>query len=196
MTSATPAETVVAKLTAEGYERLSTPFKIANVTFDFTAALRGELGRSLDLVLVVDTTEDRQGERIRQRVEALSRALDVARSRLVLTTVLVGAPIPPADVVAIGRVCRVLPVEPFAGDVDDDDLVLEDALRVLLPLRLSDPLETIADPLRELQRQLATMPDSGALAPLLEAALKGADSVRRAFAELIERALEPQEPHT
>ncbi len=93
MTSATPAEAVIAKLVATGYERQTTPFKIANVTFDFTAALRGPRGRSLDFVLVVDTTEDRRGERIRQRIEALSRALDVARSRLVLTTVLAGAPI-------------------------------------------------------------------------------------------------------
>ncbi len=196
MTSATPAEAVIAKLVAAGYERQPTPFKIANVTFDFTAALLGAHGRSLDLVLIVDTTEHHQDERIRQRVEALSRALDVARSRLVLTTVLAGAPIPPAAVVAIGRVCRVLPVESFAGDIDDADLALEDALRVLLPLRLPDPAETIADPLSELQRQLANLRDSGALAPLLEAALQGADSVRRAFAELIERALEPQEPHT
>ena len=162
MMSATPAETVIAKLTAEGYERQPTPFKIANVTFDFTAALRGARGRSLDLVLVVDTTEDRRGERIRQRVEALSRALDVARSRLVLTTVLAGAPIPPAAVVAIGRVCRVLLVESFTVDLGDADLALEDALRVLLPLRLPDPAETIVDPLSELQRQLATLRDSGA----------------------------------
>lgn len=55
MMSATPAETVIDKLTAEGYERQPTPFKIANVTFDFTAALLGAHGRSLDLVLVVDT---------------------------------------------------------------------------------------------------------------------------------------------
>ena len=166
------------------------------MTFDFTAALLGAHGRSLDLVLVVDTTEHHQGERIRQRVEALSRALDVARSRLVLTTVLAGAPIPSAAIETIARVSRVLTVEPFDGDPGDADLALEDALRVLLPLRLPDPAETLADPLSELQRQLATLRDSGALAPLVAAALQGADSVRRAFAELIERALEPQEPHT
>jgi hypothetical protein len=74
------------RLRVGGYTDLPTPFKIASVEFAFTGAMRGRDGRALDLVLLVDTTTgdfgDRDGGRVRQRVEALSRALDVTGSRL------------------------------------------------------------------------------------------------------------------
>src|SRR6201999_334497 len=83
------------RLKEAGYSDLATPFKVANVEFAFTSALRGRNGRSLDLVLLVDTTTgdfgDRDAMRVRQRVEALSRALDVTGSRYVVTVILAGA---------------------------------------------------------------------------------------------------------
>ena len=66
--------------------------EVANVEFSFTRALRGSDGRSLDLIILVDTTTgdfgDRNAGRVRQRVEALSRALDVTGSRYVVTVIL------------------------------------------------------------------------------------------------------------
>jgi hypothetical protein len=92
-----------------------TPFQVASVRFDFTAVLQGQKGRGFDIVLIMDTSAgehgDKSGSRTRQRIEALSRALDVSGSRLVLTAILAGAPLPTADVEAIARICRVLTVE-------------------------------------------------------------------------------------
>lgn len=83
------------RLHLAGYSDLSIPLKVAGVEFVFTGAMRGRDGRALDLVLLVDTTTgdfgDRDGARVRQRIEALSRALDVTASRYVVTIILAGA---------------------------------------------------------------------------------------------------------
>ena len=72
------------RLHLAGYSDLSTPFKVAGVEFPFTGAMHGRDGRALDLILLVDTTTgdfgDRDGVQVRQRIEALSRALDVTGS--------------------------------------------------------------------------------------------------------------------
>ena len=102
------------RLRAGGYSDLSTPFKVAGVEFAFTGAMRGRDGRALDLVLLVDTTTgdfgDRDGGRVRQRVEALSRALDVTGSRYVVTVILAGAMLS-EGIEALSETCRVLQVE-------------------------------------------------------------------------------------
>lgn len=137
------------RLRAAGYSSLSTPFKVASVEFAFTGAMRGREGRALDLVLLVDTTTgdfgDRDGGRVRQRVEALSRALDVTGSRYVVTVILAGAVL--ADgIEALSEICRVLQVESVAlndqGTPVDEiaERQLDDCIRVLLPLTLPAPL--------------------------------------------------------
>ena len=64
---------LVQRLMSAGYENLTTPFKVASVEFEFTAALRGRGGRSLDLILIVDTVTgeggDREGARVRERID-------------------------------------------------------------------------------------------------------------------------------
>ncbi|MGO9234113.1 MAG: hypothetical protein ACLP7Q_11880 [Isosphaeraceae bacterium] len=76
MTGSLLVSGVVKRLEAAGYQPLSTPFKVASVDFEFTAALRGTAGRGLDLVLIIDTATgdhgDRDAAKVRQRVEALS----------------------------------------------------------------------------------------------------------------------------
>ena len=116
------------RLRGAGYSDLSTPFKVAGVEFAFTGAMRGRDGRALDLVLVVDTTTgdfgDRDGARVRQRVEALSRALDVTGSRYVVTVILAGAVLA-EGIEALSETCRVLQVERVALDdqgADDHSL--------------------------------------------------------------------------
>ena len=107
------------RLRGTGYSDLPTPFKVAGVEFAFTGAMHGRGGRALDLVLLVDTTTgdfgDRDGGRVRQRVEALSRALDVTGSRYVLTVILAGAVLT-EGIEALSETCRVLQVESVALD--------------------------------------------------------------------------------
>ena len=71
MTASLLVEGLVKRLEVAGYTRLSTPFKVASVDFEFTAALRGRDGRGLDLVLIVDRATgdhgDRDAIRVRQR---------------------------------------------------------------------------------------------------------------------------------
>ena len=94
MSGALLVKGIVKRLVAAGYEPLPTPFRVASIDFEFTAALRGSEGRGLDSVLVVDTATgehgDRDAARVRQRVEALSRALDITGSRYLLTVISCG----------------------------------------------------------------------------------------------------------
>lgn len=54
---------LVRRLQAARYKMLETPFRVASVDFDFTAALLGTGGRALDLVLIVDTATGGFGDR-------------------------------------------------------------------------------------------------------------------------------------
>jgi hypothetical protein len=133
------------RLRSAGYSDLSTPFRVAGVEFAFTGAMHGRDGRALDLVLLIDTTTgefgDRDGDRVRQRVEALSRALDVTGSRYVVTAIFAGAVLAEGGE-ALAETCRVLHVEDISlddnGKLLDDVAVrrLDDRIRVLLPLTL------------------------------------------------------------
>jgi hypothetical protein len=141
------------RLRDAGYSDLPTPFKVAGVEFAFTGAMRGREGRALDLVLLIDTTTgdhgDREGGRVLQRIEALSRALDVTGSRYVVTAVLAGAALA-EGIEALSETCRVLQVE--GARLDDegkpaDEIAkrqLDDRIRVLLPLTL--PLPAVETP--------------------------------------------------
>ena len=145
MSTAPLVQAILDRLHRAGYHDLSTPLRVAGVEFAFTGALRGRYGRALDLVLLVDTTTgdfgDRDGARVRQRVEALSRALDVTASRYVVTLILVGAALA-EGVEALSETCRVLQVENIALDPagqpanETAQQQLDDRIRVLLPLTL------------------------------------------------------------
>lgn len=140
------------RLRVAGYSDLATPFKVAGVEFSFTGAMRGREGRALDLVLLVDATTgdfgDQDGSRVRQRIEALSRALDVTDSRYVVTTIFAGAV--SADIIeALSETCRVLQVEDiplndhYELENEAAELMLDDRIRLLLPLILPHvPSET------------------------------------------------------
>ena len=196
-----PVSAIVARLEGTGYRRLQTPFTVASVRFDFTAALQGRDGRSFDLILIIDTSAgdhgDKSGERTRQRIEALSRALDVSGSRLVLTAVLAGAPLSPAEVEAISRTCRVLKVEALDLGADGAPATeaaardLDDWLRVLLPLQLDGDGDGVADPIGELEKRLPSNIDRGTIEILLAASARSDVAVMRALRELLKDALRP-----
>jgi hypothetical protein len=156
------------------------------------------------MVLIVDTSAgehgDNSGPRTRQRIEALSRALDVSGSHLVLTAILAGAPLSTADVEALSRLCRVLTLESIhlnrSGEPATDDAAreLDDRLRILLPLTLERGQGSIADPIGELERRLPDSLDRTMARKLLAASGRGESAVSRAIGELLDEALKPGVP--
>lgn len=181
-----------------GYTDLPTPLKIAGVQFDFTAAMRGRDGRALDLILLVDTNTgefgDRDGGRVRQRVEALSRALDVTGSRYVVTVILAGAVL--ADgVESLSEICRVLSVEGIELDANgapkDKTAAqqLDDRVRVLLPLTLPPlPEEPQVGILSTMDQLIKVLPSSTSKA-LVDAAIGASAAGELAVTEAVSEVI-------
>lgn len=201
--SAPLVQAIQARLRAARYADLSTPFRVAGVEFAFTGAMRGIEGRGLDLILLVDTTTgdfgDRDGVRVRQRVEALSRALDVTASRFVVTVILAGAALA-EGIEALSETCRVLQVE--GVPLDDQGmpadasavLQLDDRIRVLLPLTLPAAAGETTDGAGPAMAQLIKALPAGTNKELLEAAMSassdGEQAVTDAVASVIMRTLQ------
>jgi len=189
------------RLHEAGYDDVPTPFRVASVDFQFTAALRGRKARALDLVLVVDTSTgdfgDRDPRSVRLRVEALSRALDVTQSRYVLTIVLAGAALA-GDVDALTQVGRVLNVE--AARLDDEGRpvdaeaaeALDDQIRLLLPLTLPSDEgapEDRLDAMAALHASLSANLDAELSSAVIAASARGEGAVTGALSDILARAL-------
>jgi hypothetical protein len=173
VTSDTPLDRAIRFLTNAGYRRLPTPLVVGNIPFQFAGVLLGS-GYAPDLVVVVDTIEE-PASRVKQKMVALSRALDVVGSKRPLTAVLVG-PRPTTPVLeTLGRVCRVLPIGTPLGDAAEAEL--RDWLAVLTPLHLPAASDAVADPLGELMRHLPHGMDPVLRDQLLTAARQSAQSV-------------------
>lgn len=200
MTSSPLIAAIRQRLNEAGYDDLPTPFRMAGVEFQFTGALRGRHGRALDLVLLVDTTAgsfgDSDGARVRARIQALSRALDVTASRYVLTVVLAGATLP-GDIDSLADTARVLHVDTLpvnkAGIPDLDRL--EDSIRVLLPLSIPQPAANEQDGTAQdqLQKALKNVVDAATIRTIMDAAEHGDEAVTTAIASMIDTALVSQE---
>lgn len=176
------------------YSDLATPLRIAGVEFAFTGAMRGCEGRALDLVLLFDTTTgefgDREASSVRQRVESLSRALDVTGSRYVVTAILAGAVLA-EGIEQLSETCRVLQVESLAlnpqGEPMDDDALqqLEDQIRILLPLNLPDPIGDDEDgsgpAIEQLMRALPAGINKQLVEAVISASQRGEDAVSTAL---------------
>lgn len=145
---------VVSILSEAGYRIVPMPMTVANVTFEFPAALIGT-GHSQDLIIVMDLSADAEA-RIRQKIEALARALDVVQSRRPLTLVLTDRRPSQPTLEALTRVCRVLPMKAVPSESDQ---VLRDKLAVLLPLDIVGIAKTIADPHKELAERVKSLKD-------------------------------------
>jgi hypothetical protein len=204
MTASALARAIIARLEKVGYRQLQTPFQVASVRFDFTAVLQGREGRGFDIILIIDTSAgehgDKSGARTRQRIEALSRALDVSGSHLVLTAILAGAPLPTTDVDAIARICRVLTVEGIELNAEGFPATeqaareLDDRLRILLPLQLQMGRGSAADPIGEVETRLPGAVSRDVAKKVLGATARGDRAVARAVRELLEEALRPGVP--
>lgn len=197
-------QAVQKRLHRAGYFELATPFKVAGVDFAFTGAMRGRDGRALDLILFVDTNTgdfgDRDGARVRQRVEALSRALDVTGSRYVVTVILVGAVLA-GGIDSLSETCRVLHVEGIALDPEGKpagDLAgeqLDDRIRVLLPLTLPAAVPEAAGgtpAMDQLERALPKGTDKALVDAVIAASANGEQAVTEAVAKVINESFEPE----
>lgn len=194
---------IQARLRGAGYYALSTPFKIAGVEFSFTGAMRGIDGRALDLVIIVDTTTgdfgDRDGGRVRQRIEALSRALDVTASRYVISVILAGAVLA-EGVETLSETCRVLQVDGVTLNTEGrpaDEIAarqLDDRIRVLLPLTLPVPPTEATDGSGSAMEQLVRALPAGTHTALVDAVIAasstGEQAVTEAAALIINAALQ------
>ena len=189
------------QLRAGGYEDVPTPFRVAAVGFEFTAAMRGQGGRALDLILLIDTTTgdfgDRDADRIRQRVEALSRALDLTESRLVITVILAGAPLL-GKIEALSETCRVLYVEALPIDYPANQSMTGRGIgwQIGFVFCFRFPSSSGRCRKRENAGCRAVDPnltsngvDQGVLDVLIEASKKGEGAVTAAIASVIGRAL-------
>lgn len=202
MTGSPLVNAIQKRLRHGGYDDVSTPFKVAGVEFRFTGAMRGRGGRALDLVILVDTTTgdfgDRDGTLVRQRVEALSRALDVTASRYVITVILAGAVLA-EGIEILSETCRVLQVESVAlndeGDPADEkaERWLGDRIRVLLPLTLptlsSDAQKDGGSTMDQLARALPSTTQKILVDALIAASSGGEEAVTEAAALIINQAL-------
>ena len=185
MTQLTPVDRVINLLSAGGYRRISVPVIVGTIPFEFAGALLGT-NRAPDLVVVVDTIEEPDA-RIRQKLAALSRALDVVKSRRPLTAVLVGPRPQTGTLDFLGRVCRVLPIGTPVGATAD--AALKDWLSVLLPLSLPDPSDAVADPLGELTRALPGDVSVDVRERLVSQATEGSEAVAKGLRDLLESSL-------
>lgn len=182
------------RLRGAGYSDLSLPFKVAGVEFAFTGAMIGRNGRALDLVLLVDTTTgdfgDRDGARVRQRIEALSRAFDVTGSRYVVTVILAGAVLA-EGVEALSETCRVLQVEGVALDdqrkpADETaERQLDDHIRVLLPLTLPAPIAETQDGSGPAMEQLVRALPAGMNKALVDAVIAASSAGEQAVTDAV-----------
>jgi hypothetical protein len=198
---------LVRRLEGASYKVLPTPFNVASVDFEFTAAMLGSEGRGLDLILIVDTATGEFGDRdpatVQLRVEALSRALDITRSRYLLTVVLLGAALPNL-VEQLSPTCRVLTVEEAALDAEGQPTsaiaaeAFDDHIRVLLPLdvRPDDDVQddSRGDPIGELLATLPATLDSGLVRGLAEASARGEDAVTKALGKRLAEVLVLEQP--
>lgn len=193
------------RLRGVGYGDLPTPIKVAGVEFAFTGVMRGQDGRALDLVVLVDTTTgdfgDSQGDRVRQRIEGLSRALDVSGSRFVVTAILAGAVLT-EGIEALSETCRVLLVEGVALDDEGKpsdvkaERELDDSIRVLLPLTLPEPIAESTNgsgpAMQQLVQALPTDINIDLVNALISASSTGEQAVSKAIAQVMERAFHPE----
>jgi len=192
---------VQGRLRQANYIGIPTPFRIAGVDFSFTAAMRGSEGRALDLVLIFDTTTgdfgDKDAVRVRQRVEALSRALDVTGSRYVVTAVLAGATLA-TGIEALAEICRVLQVESVSLDAAGQpanelaEAQLDDQIRVLLPLTLPPAVTGANDgsgsAIEQRVKALANNADTTMVDALIAASGEGEEAVTKAIGAAIDAA--------
>jgi len=179
------SDRVVEILTLEGgYCALPKPFKVGSQSFDFTNALIAS-DRANDLVIVIDLKGDTADDAIIRKVFALTRALDVLRSKRPVTVVLASGQPRSETIQSISKVCRVLPVGAPAGPGALD--ALRDWLAVLLPLTEPPAVDTILDWEADLRSAAPSAAKGAFMDAVVMAALDGKDAVEAILVENVWR---------
>jgi len=168
-----------------GYRQLPRPFKVGSISFDFTHALVAS-ERANDLVIVIELKGDTVDDGIIRKVMALTRALDVMRSKRPVTAVLTLGQPRSETVQSISKVCRVLPVGAPTGP--DPISAVRDWLSVLLPLIQQPAVETLLDWEADLQVATAASAKGEFMDALIDAAPHGKDAVETVLADAIMRS--------
>ncbi len=176
---------IVETLESRGdYALLTSPMKIADMTFSFDAMLLG-VEKNGDLVIVQSLTED-GGVMVRRRILALVTLLDRQNAMKPVTLVLVVRGTVPTRLDELEQVCRVILVTPSTS--------LDSALRPLLRLKLP-----LADKQR-LSAETVLMGDLGSLAndpfvlQLISASQSGPEAVKDVLTKEFELAVNPLIP--
>jgi hypothetical protein len=177
------SERVVEMLIQEGgYRELSRPFLIGSQSFDFARALVAG-GRANDLVIVIELKGDTVDDVVVRKTFALTRALDVLRSKRSVTAVLTSGQPRPETILSIRRVCRVLNVGALAAS--DAVGTLRDGLAVLLPIAEPPAVDMSIDWESDV-RSRATDPTKDSMTDAaITAAAAGKDAVEAVLAERI-----------
>jgi hypothetical protein len=185
----TTSERVVEILVQQGkYRELAQPMKIGSLSFEFDHALVAS-ERANDLVIVIELKGGTSDEAVIRKVLALTRALDVLKSKRSVTAVLTSGQALPETVQSISRVCRVLPIGTPAGPKAAD--AVRDWLSVLLPISQPAAVETLVDWTGDLRGEIPETA-AGPLADLLvEKAPLGKQAVENVLADAIKAAVEP-----
>jgi hypothetical protein len=179
------ADRVLDILVNEGsYSQLPRPFKVGSISFDFTHALVAR-ERANDLVIVIELKGDTADDGVVRKVMALTRALDVMRSKRPVTAVLTSGQPRSETIQLISKVCRVLPVGAPSGP--DANSAVREWLSVLLPLAQQPAVETLFDWEADLAVAMATSSKGEFVDALLDAAVHGKDAVETVLADAINR---------
>jgi hypothetical protein len=177
----TTSDRVVDILVQEGgYRMLPKPFKVGSQSFDFTHALVAS-DRANDLVVVIELKGDTADDVIIRKVLALTRALDVLRSKRPVTAVLTSGQPRLETVQSINKVCRILPVgAPVGPDALD---AVRDWLAVLLPLTQPPAVDTMLDWEADLRRAAPAAAKGVLMEALIAAAPYGKEAVEIVLAD-------------
>lgn len=185
----TTSEHVVEILVQQGkYRELPQPLKIGSLSLEFDHTLVAS-ERANDLVIVIELKGGTSDEALIRKVLALTRALDVMKSRRSVTAVLTSGPALPETVQSISRVCRVLPVGTPAGPKAAD--AVRDWLSVLLPISQPATVETLVDWRGDLVAEIPAGAAGLFADALVAAAPLGKQVVESRLAEAIQTAVEP-----
>ncbi|MCM5690399.1 hypothetical protein M8037_16670 [Sinorhizobium meliloti] len=170
-----------------GYRQLPKPFKVGSISFDFTHALvAGE--RANDLVIVIEVKGDTVDDGVTRKVMALTRALDVMRSKRPVTAVLTSGQPRTETLRSISKVCRVLPVGAPTGP--DAISALRDWLAVLLPLTQPPAVDTLLDWEADLRAATPASAKGELMDTVIDAAPHGKEAVETVLAAEIARSID------
>lgn len=195
MTASAIVEAVVNRLQKANFKREPSAFRVTSYPFEFSAVLSGAAGRASDLVILIDTNDAAQvgtnGLRAKQKIEALTLALDMADWPVVVTAVFIGPTLSPVLVEEIGKSCRTLSVSDETVEQLAKAPALDDRLRVLLPLHVDIGGDLGTDPIGRVSAAVADIPGSHLAKALIEISIRGEDEVRKLLTRELDQVILP-----